>query len=169
MALQWDTTQCTVLTDLPKDAEERAWHEVMVFMTEVIGLDELTKKNLPEWKFRSAFLHCIGRDIAPRKQEIPFRILEAYIGMRTNATILTRHKFYKKWIGCLERQTRQRIRYIEEGRVVIPKASWLNDYGGHWGEHPEYPCADWVAAVENADTRLGYWDWVNNMANITTE
>lgn len=30
----------------------------------------------------------------------------------------------------------------------------------HWSENPAYPLADWQAEVANADTRLGYWDWV---------
>lgn len=33
-------------------------------------------------------------------------------------------------------------------------------YGGHWGEHPAYPPSEWVAAVVNDETRLGYWAWV---------
>lgn len=30
----------------------------------------------------------------------------------------------------------------------------------HWGEHPEAPVASWQEHVANGDTRLGYWDWV---------
>lgn len=30
----------------------------------------------------------------------------------------------------------------------------------HWVENPDYPLADWQAEIANADTRLGYWDWV---------
>lgn len=30
-----------------------------------------------------------------------------------------------------------------------------------WGEHPEYPVADWRYQVNNDDdTRAGYWEWV---------
>ncbi len=35
-----------------------------------------------------------------------------------------------------------------------------DNYGGAWGEHPEYPARDWKYEVANDDTRLGYWDWV---------
>lgn len=34
------------------------------------------------------------------------------------------------------------------------------DVGDYWGEHPEYPLADWQYEVENDDTRLSYWQWV---------
>ncbi len=33
-------------------------------------------------------------------------------------------------------------------------------HGGHWGQHPEHPVADWQYEVANDDTRLGYWAWV---------
>lgn len=34
-----------------------------------------------------------------------------------------------------------------------------------WDEDPEYPVSDWRYAVNNDDTRLGYWDWVNTRKN----
>jgi hypothetical protein len=33
-------------------------------------------------------------------------------------------------------------------------------WGGHWGEHPEFPVENWQEDVVNGDTRLGYWSWV---------
>ena len=30
----------------------------------------------------------------------------------------------------------------------------------YWGEDPEHPLADWKYEVENNDTYLGYWEWV---------
>lgn len=35
-----------------------------------------------------------------------------------------------------------------------------NEHGGFWGEHPEQPVDDWKYEVENGDTQLGYWEWV---------
>jgi hypothetical protein len=37
-----------------------------------------------------------------------------------------------------------------------------NANGGVWGEHPNYPVADWKHEIANDDTRLGYWDWVEH-------
>jgi hypothetical protein len=34
------------------------------------------------------------------------------------------------------------------------------NHGGTWGEHREYPVAQWQNEVASHDTRLGYWDWV---------
>ena len=34
--------------------------------------------------------------------------------------------------------------------------NYWDGYGGYWGEHPDYPRADWVA---DDNTRQGYWEW----------
>uniref|UniRef100_A0A6M3IMI3 Uncharacterized protein n=1 Tax=viral metagenome TaxID=1070528 RepID=A0A6M3IMI3_9ZZZZ len=31
-----------------------------------------------------------------------------------------------------------------------------------WDENPEYPRSDWKDEVNNDDTNLGYWDWVEH-------
>jgi len=33
-------------------------------------------------------------------------------------------------------------------------------YGGHMGQHPEYPFREWRKAVGFRETRVGYWEWV---------
>lgn len=34
-------------------------------------------------------------------------------------------------------------------------------FGGVWGEHPQYPVNRWRDAINHDATRLGYWEWVN--------
>lgn len=36
----------------------------------------------------------------------------------------------------------------------------MMQYGGLWGEHPQYPSTDWRTAVANDETRGSYWSWV---------
>ena len=38
-----------------------------------------------------------------------------------------------------------------------------------WSEDPDYPVADWKYEVANDDTRLGYWEWVENQKEIHEE
>jgi len=38
---------------------------------------------------------------------------------------------------------------------------------GYWEQHDGFPVLDWQFEVANADTRLGYWEWVSN--KIITE
>lgn len=33
---------------------------------------------------------------------------------------------------------------------------------GSWGSHPEHPVSDWQYEVANDETRLGYWEWLEN-------
>ena len=32
---------------------------------------------------------------------------------------------------------------------------------GAWAEDPQFPVMDWKSEVSNDDTRLGYFDWVD--------
>ncbi len=34
------------------------------------------------------------------------------------------------------------------------------EFGGTWGEHPDYSAEQWRWDVSNGDTRSGYWTWV---------
>jgi len=38
-----------------------------------------------------------------------------------------------------------------------------DECGGYWAEHHEYLIEDWGHAIQNNDTRLGYWDWILEM------
>lgn len=41
---------------------------------------------------------------------------------------------------------------------VIQKLMDEND--GYWGEHAQFPLADWQYQIASGDTRQGYWEWV---------
>lgn len=47
-------------------------------------------------------------------------------------------------------------------RVTMEAAptSLADEHGGVWGEHPDYPVADWQNEVASGATRNGYWAWV---------
>lgn len=46
----------------------------------------------------------------------------------------------------------------------------METHGGCWGEHPDHPIEDWKYQVENGDTRLGYWAWVESkMREVASE
>jgi len=59
----------------------------------------------------------------------------------------------------------QQVRTNEEhdcdGSGIDPE-----DHGGLWGECLGYPLEVWRFEVQNNETRLGYWDWVNNQHAI---
>ncbi len=37
---------------------------------------------------------------------------------------------------------------------------------GSWGSHPRHPVEDWQAEVADDETRLGYWDWLEQRIAI---
>ncbi len=43
----------------------------------------------------------------------------------------------------------------EEHKYPAPIKEW-------WGEDKVFPVQDWQYEVANNDTRLGYWEWVDN-------
>lgn len=40
---------------------------------------------------------------------------------------------------------------------------------GSWGSHPNHPVEDWQSEVADDETRLGYWDWLEQMITIDEE
>lgn len=55
------------------------------------------------------------------------------------------------------------LKIDQDDLALAAEASALRAaYGGHWGRHPEFPDQQWQEAVDNFDTRLGYWEWVAN-------
>ena len=45
--------------------------------------------------------------------------------------------------------------------ITIPETAYeLAGHYTHWGEHPDYPSAQWRDEVAGEETRQGYWDWV---------
>ena len=44
--------------------------------------------------------------------------------------------------------------------MVVTIHKLQEEFGGVWGEHPDYPVDEWQLEVANDDTRKGYWEWV---------
>ena len=38
--------------------------------------------------------------------------------------------------------------------------TWIEFHGGYWhGEVPEHPRNEWIEAIDNDETIMGYWEW----------
>jgi hypothetical protein len=46
---------------------------------------------------------------------------------------------------------------------------WCQQWGGTWGEHPDFPVSLWQHDVADGNTRQGYWEWVENMLDNNPE
>lgn len=79
----------------------------LIWYTIPLGLVEITKKNVPEWRFRVAVYEKLfgslrtikGEDACMTKQDIV-----DYIGLRTNAALITRAQFMRQMALRLERE-----------------------------------------------------------------
>jgi hypothetical protein len=47
-----------------------------------------------------------------------------------------------------------------------PEALQLANAIGISSEHPDFPVMDWQQAVQDGETRDGYWDWVINEMHL---
>ena len=45
---------------------------------------------------------------------------------------------------------------------MIDFEQFIEQFGGHWGEHPNYPRTAWAYDAAENNTRLGYWEWAFN-------
>lgn len=73
-----------------------------------------------------------------------------------------------------ERASHQRYLFaIREGRDALDGEGRSMSSGGRgtgiWDVDPEFPVEDWRAEVQNDETRLGYWDWVDAQREAETE
>ena len=60
-----------------------------------------------------------------------------------------------------EDRSAEEIEQLTNSVRTAAVAALIVDTGGDlWGEHPKHSKSDWKYEVENGDTMLGYWEWV---------
>lgn len=92
--------------------------EALIWLSMILGIDELTKKNVDEWWWRICFLHTIDSPYFSidksilEKYKIPCSPWEVtkgdliqHIGLKTNVTTFTRHKFCTNQLDTLKDRT----------------------------------------------------------------
>lgn len=87
----------------------------LVWDTMVIGLNEVTEKNIDEWMYR---LHIMDRAY-PRGFEITRQDLVNHIGLRTNTSTLTRAAFKKKAMGMLDGEATRHVERSKKETVEV--------------------------------------------------
>lgn len=121
MALTWDATACvdTNAIGIGDDAPEREWHitETVIFATLLTGLGKehrITEANHKEiFERMSALEHALDNPIRYREGEqvetrwLTLADIQRRIGLRTNASSVTRAAFERK-LGQILLQAAQR-------------------------------------------------------------
>jgi hypothetical protein len=82
--------------------------EALIFATMVIGLNEITEKNIEEFYWRNLFCEQIGVNFlydhdTNENRGFTFEEINSHIGLQTNASNLTRAKFIKNRVENLTR------------------------------------------------------------------
>jgi hypothetical protein len=107
MSLNWDVSNIKDFQTVTSDPTDKTkWHPVtwtLVNTSMIVGLCVLDEKTLPEWVWRLEFLKQLNRaDFLIEKQGKSWKHrsftmdeLRAHLGLRTNASTLTR----KQWVG----------------------------------------------------------------------
>lgn len=125
MALNYDLRKCDPAFVWREDTagesstgNGRVMREIpwaLVLTTMVVGLDEISEKNLSEWCWRVNLYSVIKGHLF--SDEINEEFLRPFIGLNTNASKMTRKQFVKDVMLRLEREhdNRERRR-IEEAR-----------------------------------------------------
>jgi hypothetical protein len=118
MALCWDVKNvknrdevCSV-----KDGDRTIWHPVtegIGFYMLTLGIDHLEEKNVEEFFNRMTLADTTFGAPIMNTTEGPYYIskeeLRQHIGMRSNASRLTKQQFHKNLIQYLERKTRSEL------------------------------------------------------------
>jgi len=87
----------------------------LVWDTMVIGLGEVTEKNIDEWMYR---LYIMDRAY-PRDVKITRQDLVNHIGLRANASTLTRAAFKKKAMNMLDGEATRHVERAKKETVEV--------------------------------------------------
>lgn len=87
----------------------------LVWDTMVIGLNEVTEKNIDEWMYRL----CIMDRVCPSGVEIRRQDLVNHIGLRTNVGTLTRAAFKKKAMDMLDGEATRHVERSKKETVEV--------------------------------------------------
>lgn len=112
MSLDWNVSKCPGYTanDGKPSEEFLNWRDLMIYGTMRVDLGSVTEQNIDDWlvrvevcrRFREAFGTRNGEkgieDMWPDR-----RILEMFVGLRTNVISIPRKKWLKRVIDNVER------------------------------------------------------------------
>jgi hypothetical protein len=116
MSLNYGSSTCTP----PANEQEAVIHRTLCELTVIIGMPELTEKTAPEFYARIHMLEQTGGSFLKKTEQdglkdypITPAFLQRWIGLKTNASKVTRAQFLKKFEFTLKDYERQYARELE--------------------------------------------------------
>jgi len=124
MALNWNVSRCNPSAcwtepENPDQSEMTSTCHALIWATMVVGLNEITDANIPEWTYRLTMTARLFRWTKEPEGGFTDSFLRPFIGLNTNASRLTRAQFVKKTAEWLERdlgtaQRRPAVEYCDD-------------------------------------------------------
>jgi len=104
MSLNWDLTECSIDSKILWDDENSGITESMIYSCMIVGIGQITMKNVDEFWHRISMYQSIAGPLLVSANEdgkvVPKKMtsdnVRNYIGLRTNADTLSKTKFMSK-------------------------------------------------------------------------
>ena len=107
MALQWDITKCDP-PEFVDEHERQGFFNSFIYMPMIVGIPNITESNWTEFYARVHALELLGggfrnKVLKSGLKPILFTPAEIkrWVGLETNASVLTRRQFSQKFQGML--------------------------------------------------------------------
>lgn len=116
MSLDWSVRDVANYEEIIAEGEGWNITNILIWGTMIVGLNEITAKNINEWMRRIAITNEVGFPIATAlntetHERQPYQFtrdqLERRVGLLTNATKLTKKEFSEKVGRMVEQKARQ--------------------------------------------------------------
>lgn len=122
MALHWNLKACDQTACWNKNDEMTPLAHGLIWATMVVGLNEITEKNIAEWCWRLNFeIRCHGDRAILRKvssADYTEEDLRPFVGLNTNASKMTRKQYLAKIIRHLEEDQNRAERRRKDAQAV---------------------------------------------------
>jgi hypothetical protein len=108
MSLNWNVSRCDQnacwkMREDTKEHEMTSTCHALIWSTMVIGMNEMTEANLPEWRYRLTMTARLFKWTNEPEDGFTESFLRPFVGLNSNATTLTRQQFLKKIGAWLDR------------------------------------------------------------------
>jgi hypothetical protein len=121
MSLNYGSSTCTP----PANEQEAIFHRTLCELTVIIGMPELTEQTAPEFYARIHMMELTGGTFFKRVEEDGLKdlpvtpaMLQRWIGLKTNASKVTRAQFLKKFEYALKDYEKEYTAELKEAEAA---------------------------------------------------
>lgn len=117
MSLNWNVSKCPGYNKGEQSEDFTNWRDLMIYGTMRVDMGSVTEQNIDDWLVRVEVCRRFGESFGTRAKEgggfeqmYPDRkVLEMFVGLRTNVTTIPRKKWLKRVIDSIERDALRKM------------------------------------------------------------